>query len=299
MLNINIPKPDQKGNKNPTLPFRAFVLISLADMIRFAIKAYDMAEFIVRWQHQGAQQRASDSDNKGAFTKEERLDLFQKLSATAKPTCIVLELNQSVRLIEQIEYALRNEPPEVFYHDIATRLLSLWHTMDAEISEKHFAFIPPEKAKFFEQDRLFGEAVNKAFPSAAPEIKDAGNCLAAELDTAAVFHLMRATEYGLRALARHLKVKVKHPLEYAEWGVIAGGIEKRLTALKAKPRGPKKDADVEFYRICLNECVALKDVWRNRVMHARCRCNHGGALGVFAHVGELMNRLATRVKEVS
>ena len=178
-------------------------------MIRFALHAYDQAEFIVRWQYQTTNHQASESDRKGTFTKKERTALYKKLYEITKPACVALQLKHSVRQIEQIEYLLGTVPPEVFYHDIATRLLSLWHTMGAEIKEKHFAFIPPEKAVFFEKADLFAEAVNRAFPGAAPEIKDAGNCLATDLHTAAVFHLIRAAEHGMRALAKHLKIRIR------------------------------------------------------------------------------------------
>src|SRR5208282_2687692 len=64
----------------------------------------------------------------------------------------------------------------------------------------HFIYIPSAKTKFFEPLELFGNKVYQNFKSARTEIKDAGNCLAADLNTAAVFHLMRASEFGLRAL---------------------------------------------------------------------------------------------------
>ena len=108
---------------------------------------------------------------------------------------------------------------------------------------------------------------------------------------------MRTAEYGLRSLARHLKVKLKkHPIEYAEWGTLAVSISAKIDSLPSG-RGKKKDDDLEFYRGSLSECLFLKDVWRNRVMHTRARYNHSDALGVFLHVKEFMTRLASRVAE--
>ena len=51
-------------------------------------------------------------------------------------------------------------------------------------------------------------------------IKAAGNCIAADLNTAAVYHLMCVIEIGIRDLARLLKVKkVKThvPIEFGTW----------------------------------------------------------------------------------
>lgn len=153
------------------------------------------------------------------------------------------------------------------------------------------------RSNFFEQHDLFGEAVSAAFPSAQSEIKDAGNCLAADLHTAAVFHLMRAVEHGLRALARHLKVKAGQPLEYACWEQVIRAIDQRLDKIRLKTRGRKKSAELEFYGRLLMECAYFKDKWRNPVSHARDRYSEAGALDALGHVQDFMKKLAERVKE--
>src|SRR5436309_10023407 len=81
--------------------------------------------------------------------------------------------------------------------------------MQKEMSESFLVFVPKRQAEYFEKDALFGGEVSQAFPSAWEDIRDAGNCIAADLHTAAVFHLMRVGELGMRALARHLRVKVQ------------------------------------------------------------------------------------------
>jgi hypothetical protein len=123
------------------------------------------------------------------------------------------------------------------------------------------------------------------------------NCLAADLHTAAVFHLMITSEYGLRALAKHLKVKTKRTLEFSDWEAIISAIDTKLNAIKTKPRGIKKQNDLEFYRSLLTECNEFKDVWRNNIMHARRRYNEREATNVFARVRDFMQRLSTRVSE--
>jgi hypothetical protein len=165
------------------------------------------------------------------------------------------------------------------------------------MAEKQFAFIPANKVRFFEQHDLFGGGVSAAFPSAQPEIKDAGNCLAADLHTAAVFHFMRAAEHGLRALARHLRVKLTTPLEYAGWEEVIRAIDRKLTVLRSRPKGRKKSEALEFYRLTLSECEMLKDVWRNPVSHARRRYTEVEALAVWSRVRDFMQRLSEMAKE--
>ena len=65
-----------------------------------------------------------------------------------------------------------------------------------------FAYIPTTDAKYFENDRLLGDAVFEVFEEALQDVKDAGNCLALAMHTACVFHLMRIAEWRLRAFRR-------------------------------------------------------------------------------------------------
>ncbi len=94
-----------------------------------------------------------------------------------------------------------------------------------ELNNIKFAFVPEEKHDFFENDKNFGALVWIAFPSAREDTKSAGNCLAVGLDTAAVFHSMRIVEHGIRALAKHLGLKIKNrTLETADWSQLIKGI---------------------------------------------------------------------------
>ena len=62
-----------------------------------------------------------------------------------------------------------------------------------ECGEHHFLRVDEDRVLYLERDALFGAKVDEAFSSAARDIKEAGNCLAAECTTAAVFHLLTIT----------------------------------------------------------------------------------------------------------
>jgi hypothetical protein len=168
-----------------------------------------------------------------------------------------------------------------------------------ELFKTCFGFIPTQKVEYFKKDNAFGPAVSLSLPSAAVEIKEAGTCLAGDLNTAAIFHLMRAAEIGLRALARHLKVSFprRGGIEYAEWGRILDGIENKVDLIRQRPRSQKKTEDLEFYSGVLGEFYAFKDVWRNNVMHTRRDYNETDAFAVYQHVRGFLQRLAERVQE--
>ena len=167
-----------------------------------------------------------------------------------------------------------------------------------ELGERKFAFIPTAQSKYFECDNLFGLEVSKAFPSAMPDIKDAGNCLAADLTTAAVFHLMRVAEFGLRALAKELGCAFSFPIEFATWGNIIDKLDEKLKALKPTARGDKREDDYQFYSRLVQEARSFQHAWRDPVMHVRTRFDEPmEAENVFNHVRRFMQTLAMRVAE--
>ncbi len=154
--------------------------------------------------------------------------------------------------------------------------------MSREVAEKSFAFIPFPKAEFFEKENLFGDSVHQKFPSMGPHIKNAGNCLAADLNTAAVYHLMCVVELGLRALAKQLHVKTvrkKTPIELGTWEDVISALEQQVGA--RHPRTRKGQSDAEFYNGLFIEYRAFKDIWRNRVMHTRADYDEFAARSAF------------------
>jgi hypothetical protein len=64
--------------------------------------------------------------------------------------------------------------------------------------------VPKMIASYFEHPQLFGQDVNRHFPSAKFDIREAGSCLALGRNTACVYHLARAAQFALRCLCRHL-----------------------------------------------------------------------------------------------
>jgi hypothetical protein len=186
-------------------------------------------------------------------------------------------------------------PPQTF-QQVYSLLRTLGRIIQEEMTEIKLVVIKSDKVRFFEKDELFGPEVAQAFPEANVEIKDAGNCLAADLNTAAVFHLMRASELGLRALAQKLNAwQRSFPVEFAQWSEVIDEIkkelEKREAALLQTGKGPQKDAALEYFSVVLSDIKHLK-LDRDRVMHTRADYDSNEAQGIFRRVNEFMNRLS-------
>jgi hypothetical protein len=79
--------------------------------------------------------------------------------------------------------------------------------IQSESYRQKFLYVARDRAEYVDNPSLFGEKVLAQFPSAAFDIRESGNCLAAECATAAVFHLMRAVEWGLRAIGTDLGIR--------------------------------------------------------------------------------------------
>jgi hypothetical protein len=190
-------------------------------------------------------------------------------------------------------------------------MAELHHAKDAlqrEARNRLFLEVRPERKGFVDSWALFGQPVHDAFPSARFDIRETGNCLAAECHTAAVFHMMRAAEWGIRALCVHLGLKklkwVKKrggkvrlmPVAYSDWEHILTGLQGKVDAKITKlKRGESKQAAQEFYYPVLQDLRAIRDAFRNHVMHTRREYTRHEADAILDRVVRLMTALASRV----
>jgi hypothetical protein len=150
--------------------------------------------------------------------------------------------------------------------------------------------------KYFEQERLFGDAVYETFEKARQDIKDSGNCLAAGLSTACVFHLTRVAEFGLRHIAAKVGVKLKdkgkpQPIEYATWDKVITAIQIKIKDARQLPQGPQKIRRLAFFSDAAEQCSYIKDLWRNEVSHTRKRYNENEALRVMQRIRDFLQLL--------
>jgi hypothetical protein len=258
-------------------------------------------EFVIRWEELLVIKRHYENvgiKNPGAIVMPEDFIPLNSLALQLKWHCTKLEIPKSTDRLWRFENRLMSGV--CTNSIIMAELQEIHNLISYEMDDNYLAFIPKNKTVYFEKDgdsALFGPDVYEAFESARKEIKSAGNCLAADEYSAAVFHLLRIVEIGLRDLARELhikKVKQSTPLDYAQWKEVVNEIaiilEKKLPAAK----GPKKTAALQFKHDTLADFKSF-DVIRNEIMHCRWSCNEQEALGLFVRVREFMQRLAKNV----
>ncbi len=196
-----------------------------------------------------------------------------------------------------LQNRLRNQ--ESFTGEIFARELEgLLGQVMVCVSKHKFARIPSPNDKYFEQEQLFGGPVFALFPNSQQDIRDAGNCIAAELYTAAVFHLMRVCEDGLRSLARKLRVKLTdkgkpQPIDTATWEKVIAQVRNKLNKAHTLAKGnPKRTEEIGHYADLLDRCQSLKDLYRNPTMHSRSTFDYHQAASVFERAKGFMQALS-------
>ena len=182
---------------------------------------------------------------------------------------------------------------------VALLFRSIEVTFKHELSKIFVGYVAADNARYWQQERPFGDGVYDSFPSARTDVTASGDCYAVELYTACVFHLMRVVEKGLRALARERRIKNigKTPLEWNDWNRIIRTIESKAQEVAAWKPGLRRDRAMEFYRGSVGELYAFKDAYRNYVMHDRADYDVHQAARVYDKVRDFMQRLAVHLSE--
>ena len=143
--------------------------------------------------------------------------------------------------------------------------------VEKEVRDKFFLHIPPDRARFWptaKNQNVFGDQVAAKFPSTTFEAGNAGVCLATEMPTASVFHLMRALEIGLSALGKIFGVSTAH----ANWQNSLDQIESKIREMPKDSKWkacPDWKEQQQYYSDCAAHFSILKDAWRNYTMHGR------------------------------
>lgn len=168
------------------------------------------------------------------------------------------------------------------------------------LSRRMFMYMPAEDASYWNNHELFSLDALLVFPKKEiMEMREAGNCMAASLYTASVFHSMRVAEYGLRLLARRVSVRLtdKHmrrlPIEYADWNKVIDGIRTRIRKLRERPKGPTQERRLQFCSDAADHCEYMKDIWRNEASHSRRLYSQTEAVGALNRVRDFINLLVT------
>ncbi len=216
----------------------------------------------------------------------DRSRLLAKLRAiTAELESIGLKV--SLRAMRRVMATANSTPFESL--ELASDVNTLRDVIRWEMQEHVFMHIPASRSERYGVQESFGSAVHNNFRSAQFDILEAGNSYAVGRYTACVFHLMRALEIALGALAAEFSV----PFDHTNWHNI---IEQLESKIRDMGKDPNKAADwktqQEFYAQAANSFMFFKDAWRNYTAHARGKYTEEEADAIYRNVNSFMKKLA-------
>lgn len=205
-----------------------------------------------------------------------------------------LDLKYSVMQLDRLADALEKDSSSSRLAGTYVEIIEqLNFRIEDELRGCFFLEINANQVKFYEPiEPLFGTPVDDAFPSASPEIEEAGRCLAVGRYSAAVFHLMRTLEVGLNSLAAAMSV----PFRDANWQTIIEQIQSKIRGM-SKNDGPDWKVDEQFYSEAAVHFRVLKNAWRNYAMHLHERYDEERAHDIWNSVRGFMRHLAGRLHE--
>jgi hypothetical protein len=177
---------------------------------------------------------------------------------------------------------------------------NIWtHQIRLELSAKHLLVLEPRDVRYFAPERpLFGSEFDQKFISAGrSELNDAAKCLALSRSTAAVFHLMRIMELGIRALTACLGIP--DPIKPAErnWAIMLRKIRDEGINRKWPTPADRISGDGSIVDSFYASLDAVKNPWRDPTMHVDKRYEPEDAELIFGAVRGFMMILASRCDE--
>jgi hypothetical protein len=143
---------------------------------------------------------------------------------------------------------------------------------------------------------LLGEQAAGRFTSAWFDCEESAKCLCVQRPTASVFHAMRMLEIGIKAFASNLDIP--DPIKPSErnWGIMLRAIKTKIDSqFPSSVRMPgSSGAFLESIYVTLD---AVKNPWRNAVMHVEGVYTDAEARFILLNVINLLQKMSTGFDE--
>jgi hypothetical protein len=273
-------------------------IVSALDMMSFYADWFISLGFMlseIQRIYSDAKSAAHALGDKSAATEHPApAELRNRMKLTHRNLLEAAELHMTLKSFDRVVEAA--DDPTLTLHNVSEYAQDLHLRLADELALCSFWQVPREYQQFLDPD-LFGSQVANAFPSARPDIEEAGNCLAFGRATACVFHLMRVVEHGLRALARNLSDDNLNPSRNPSWDAILKKCEAEQRKPVAERSAEWRAADNTFVSEIIATVRAIKDGWRNPSLHVERSYTPDQAKEIFIAVRAFMRRLAEKLSE--
>jgi len=288
--------------------YQPHTLISLWDMIEFALRPLLFSIHHLELLQASAMEEAERLGQGAEANEGMKQDLSSALTSFSEACSSIGCFSTAYDATEALwRISGHTLTPGCTYHWIHALIESLINKIQVQSQGLSALLISSERDKLFNKSNAFGESVSNAFPAASFDIKSAGNCLALGMNTAAVFHTMRAAELGIRALAQDRDIGISvvegKRIQFATIGQIVSRVNQMLPGLRVEAQrsgDSSAQAKLKFMSELLPEIRSFQYAWRDPVMHSRTTFEKiGEAEEIFSHIMKFMQSLADNgIKEI-
>jgi hypothetical protein len=147
-----------------------------------------------------------ESDANDPLQKETREWMLSDLSELGMHLS-TLNTRVSIAALTELTIILKDEANQISALAAMDRIAEIAVTFRRELSLRKTFCIETSREQFFAPEPgSYAPDFDVKFPAAIYEIDEAGKCLALGRSTAAVFHLMRAMEIGIKGVSRCIGV---------------------------------------------------------------------------------------------
>jgi hypothetical protein len=210
---------------------------------------------------------------------------------------ITLGANIALAELERVSSSLSAQ--SLTWEELKSSAKEIRSRLGDELSSVKLLAIDSNKRDYFAPAlALFGPQFEAGFQSAgAFELDEAAKCFALSRPTAAVFHLMRLMEVGIRAVSRCLDIP--DPTKPAErnWGKILQAVREDGIDKKWPKMADRMSGDGQFFESLYVSLDAVKNPWRNATMHVENKYTDDEAQHIFFAVKGFMKKIASRMDE--
>lgn len=222
---------------------------------------------------------------------ESSVERFKTRMTEVRLDCEHLGLRVAAIHIHEV---VRNLSQGISWKDLGLVSRGLGETIRRELLAQYFFRVPSDRQHLFDAQASFGGEVGARFPSAEEDIRQAGNCLATECATAAVFHLGRAAELGVNSLWKALGKPP--PKKGLSWDEVLLDLEYEQN----KPASERSPFWRTYPGLCsesISSVRAIKNVWRDHTLDVERTYNDSQAARIFTAVKHFLQTLAAVVDE--
>jgi hypothetical protein len=256
-----------------------FHLISWLDMNKFSAAKYLNIGSALEWFGNEAQQGRWNHPN----VKEMAGRMAETLSTDLKEIGCEISAKAAMRFSADISVTKEDY--------IQSRVRELKDVIYSEMEENLFLWVPEERARFYEfpEDKSKWNDTEKAIDGIVSD-----RFKKSSVETACVFHLMRAAEVGLKALYKTLNIPA--PKLADSWGKLLEPLDEQL---KKKPVDRHGDwaTHPDFFDSATNDVRAMKRVWRDKTMHIESNYDEPGASKVLSAVTTFFEHLSSKLDQ--